>query len=112
MPLTRSEAPLAKMIAMMQVHEYDKRIDVLAKQMEALQRLMALPGVGAITATAMVATVGDAKTFKNGRQLAAWLGMTPRQYSSGGKSRLGRISKRGDPYLRMLLIHGGLACDR
>ncbi len=59
-----------------------------------------------ITATALVATIGDASQFRSGRQLAAWLGLVPRQYSSGGKERLGRISKRGDGYLRKLLVHG------
>jgi transposase len=62
--------------------------------------------VGAITATAIVAAVGDGKSFKNGRHLAAWIGLVPRQHSSGGKSRLLGISKRGDSYLRTLLIHG------
>lgn len=91
------------------IDQYDKRISVLSKKMEAARRLMKLPGIGPITATAMVATAGDAKTFKNGRQFAAWLGLTPRQSSSGGKSRLGRITKRGDTYLRYLLIHGARA---
>jgi transposase len=67
---------------------------------------MQLEGVGAATATAVVATIGDGKAFKNGRQLAAWLGLVPRQYSNGGKTRLGHISKRGNVYLRTLLIHG------
>jgi len=62
--------------------------------------------VGAITATAIVAAVGNAKAFKNGRHLAAWIGLVPRQHSSGGKNRLLGISKRGDGYLRTLLIHG------
>ncbi len=83
-----------------------------AKKMEAAKRLMKLSGVGAITATAIVATAGNAKTFKNGRQFAAWLGLVPRQNSSGGKSRLGWISKRGDRYLRCLLIHGARAALR
>lgn len=91
---------------------YDKRIAVLAKEMESAKRIMKLSGVGPITATAIVATAGDAKTFKNGRQFAAWIGLTPRQHSSGGKSRLGRISKRGDGYLRRLLIHGARAALR
>jgi transposase len=73
---------------------------------EASRRLATIPGVGVITATALVATIGDASQFHSGRQLAAWLGLVPRQYSSGGKERLGRISKRGDGYLRKLLVHG------
>jgi transposase len=71
-----------------------------------------VPGVGPVTATALVATVGDARAFKNGRQLAAWLGLVPRQHSSGGTRRLGRITKRGDVYLRTLLIHGARAVMR
>lgn len=70
------------------------------------QRLMAIPGIGAITATALIAAVSDPKQFRNGRQFAAWLGLTPRQYTTGGKIRLGRITKKGDVYLRTLLIHG------
>jgi transposase len=85
---------------------YDSRLTGLARQSDAARRLMQLEGVGAVTATAIVATIGDGKVFKNGHQFAAWLGLVPRQYSSGGKSRLGRISKRGDVYLRTLLIHG------
>ena len=70
------------------------------------QRIMQLNGVGEITASAIVSTVGDASVFKNGRQFAAWVGLTPREYSTGGKQRLGHISKRGDVYLRTLLVHG------
>jgi transposase len=73
---------------------------------EASLRLAAIPGVGLLTATALVATVGDARQFRSARQFAAWLGLVPRQYSSGNKERLGRISKRGDGYLRRLLVHG------
>ena len=65
--------------------------------------------VGPITASAIAATVGDAKQFKSGRQFAAWLGLVPQQRSSGGKERLGSISKRGDGYIRRLLIHGARA---
>jgi transposase len=72
-------------------------------------RLAAIPGVGPITASAIVATVGDAKQFKSGRQFSAWPGLVPQQRSSGGKERLGRISKRGDGYLRRLLVHGARA---
>jgi len=85
---------------------YDRRIEVLARESEAAQRLMAIPGIGPVTATAIVATVGHATEFKNGRQFAAWLGLVPRQYTTGGKTRLGRITKQGDVYLRTLLIHG------
>jgi transposase len=68
-----------------------------------------VPGIGPITATALVASVGDAKGFTSGRQLAAWIGLVPRQNSSGGKNILLGISKRGDTYLRTLLIHGARA---
>ena len=70
------------------------------------QRLEGIPGVGPLTATALIAAIGNASAFKNARQLAAWLGLVPRQDSSGGKDRLLGISKRGDVYLRTLLIHG------
>ena len=89
-----------------QIAEHDRRIERLAEQSPSAQRIMQLEGVGALTATAIVASIGNGKCFKNGRQLAAWLGLTPRQHSSGGKNRLGGISKRGDVYLRTLLIHG------
>jgi transposase len=85
---------------------YDRRIEQLARQGEPSRRLMQIEGIGPITASAVVATVGDAKLFDSGRQFAAWLGLTPKQRSSGGKLRHGRISKRGDPYLRTLLILG------
>ncbi len=72
----------------------------------ASRRLETIPGVGVITATALVATIGDGSQFRSGRQLSAWLGLVPRQQSSGGKNKLGRISKRGDGYIRRLLVHG------
>ncbi len=72
----------------------------------ASRRLATIPGVGVITATAPVATIGDGAQFRSGRQLSAWLGLVPRQHSSGGKPKLGRISKRGDGYIRRLLVHG------
>lgn len=85
---------------------YDRKIHHLNTQDERTQRLMHINGVGEITASAIVATVGNARVFKNGRQFAAWPGLTPREYSTGGKPRLGRISKQGDVYLRTLLVHG------
>lgn len=85
---------------------YDRKIAEMNRQDERVQRLMQIQGVGPVTASAIVATVGNAAVFKNGRQFAAWLGLTPREYSTGGKPRLGRISKRGDAYLRTLLVHG------
>jgi transposase len=85
---------------------YDQRIAELIKQDSMAQRIRQLVGVGDITASAIVATIGDATIFRNGRQMGAWLGLTPRQYSMGGKSRLGKITKRGDTYLRHLLVQG------
>jgi transposase len=85
---------------------YERTISSLARQSEAAKRLMAIEGIGPITATALLASVGDARLFKSGREFAAWLGLTPRQNSSGGKNRLGSITKRGDVRLRTLLIHG------
>ncbi len=89
-----------------QIFAYDREIEQLAKHSAQAQRLMTIPGIGAITATAIIASVGTPQQFKSGRQLAAWLGLVPRQYSTGGKTRLGRITKQGDKYLRTLLIHG------
>lgn len=85
---------------------YDAQIEQQAKLCEPARRLMAIRGVGATTALAIVATVGDAREFRNGRQFAAWIGLVPSQHSTGGKARLGRISKRGDAYLRNLLVQG------
>jgi transposase len=91
---------------------YDRRIATLARANEAAQRLMKIEGVGPITASAIVASVGSAVAFKNARQFAAWLGLTPRQHSTGGKQRLGAMTKHGDVYLRTLLIHGARAVLR
>ncbi|MFZ0872226.1 MAG: IS110 family transposase, partial [Rhodanobacter sp.] len=88
------------------VRQLDGEIAAIAASEPAAIRLQQLRGVGPITATALVATIGDASQFANGRQLAASLGLTPRQHSSGGKDRLLGISKRGDSYLRTLLVHG------
>jgi transposase len=88
-----------------QVLDMDAAIIAWHRQSDLCRKLEKVPGVGPITATALVATIGDAKHFHNGRQLAAWLGLVPRQHSSGGKQNLLGISKRGDCYLRTLLIH-------
>jgi transposase len=85
---------------------YDLRIAELARTDERAGRLMAVQGVGPLTATALIAAVGDARQFRSGRELSAWLGLVPRQYSSGERVKLLGISKRGDRYLRTLLIHG------
>lgn len=89
-----------------QAQELEAQIQAWHREDTRSQRLQAIPGIGPLTASALVASVGDATTFKNGRQFAAWLGLVPRQDSSGGKERLLGISKRGDIYLRTLLIHG------
>lgn len=93
----------------MKIDDYDERIETLCKGNEICQRLIQIKGVGALTATAMVASVGDANVFKNGREMAAFLGLVPKQRSSGGKQVLLGISKRGDRYLRCLLVHGARA---
>lgn len=95
-----------------QVAELEKQIGLWHRENEASRRLAEIAGIGPITASAMVATVGNAREFKNGRQLAAWMGLVPRQNSSGGKQNLMGISKRGDTYLRTLLIHGARAVIR
>jgi transposase len=95
------------------VADYDAQIDQVAKDNAQAQALMQLPGIGAKGATALLAAVGeDPSLLKNGRGMAAWLGLVPRQHSTGGKDRLLGISKRGDVYLRQLLIHGARAVLR
>lgn len=84
----------------------DKQLAALATQMPPVGRLLSVPGIGLLTATALYAFVGDVARFDSGRHFASFLGLTPREYSSGCRRRLGRISKRGDRYLRTLLIHG------
>ncbi|MDR3413797.1 MAG: IS110 family transposase [Formivibrio sp.] len=91
------------------IGEYDAAIQEAARQDERSRRLMALPGIGPTTASALLASIGIGHDFANGRQLTAWLGLTPGQYSSGGKTRLGRITKAGDAYLRSLLVMGASA---
>jgi transposase len=88
------------------IEECDARITGHAKHSEAAQRIQQICGVGAVTASALVATIGNPADFRNGRQMAAWAGLVPKQNSSGGKSRLGKITKRGDSYLRGLLTLG------
>ncbi|MGB6103949.1 MAG: IS110 family transposase [Pusillimonas sp.] len=91
------------------VHELEVQITAWHRANPMSRRLEKVPGIGAITASALVASIGDAGNFHNGRQLAAWLGLVPRQHSSGGKPVLLGISKRGDAYLRALLVHGARA---
>ena len=106
---------LQRLIRMQQEHlaaieigmtECDARISAQAKADERCERIRELTGIGPVTADAVVASVGNAAEFKNGRQFAAWMGLTPTQFGSGGKVQLGRISCRGDRYLRTLLIQG------
>jgi transposase len=95
-----------------QVGGCDRKVGLAAKASAPCQRLMQVVGIGPLIATALVAAVGDGRQFGDARQLAAWLGLVPRQDSSGGKPRLLGISKRGQPYLRALLIHGGRSAVR
>lgn len=89
-----------------EIDRLEQRMGVWQKQEVACRAIAEVPGIGRLTATALVAMVGDAKTFKSGREFASFLGLVPRQSGTGGKIRLGSISKRGDPYIRTLLIHG------
>jgi transposase len=92
-----------------QVKGYDAQLEGIAKQDVKCREIMKIEGIGPLTASAIVATIGDAKVFKNGREVAAWLGLVPKQHSSGNRIILGGISKRGDRYVRTLLIHGARA---
>ena len=89
-----------------QIAEIERRLRQWMREDEAVKAITEIPGVGILTATAAVATIGDAKTFKSGREFAAWIGLVPKQIGSGGNVILLGISKRGDTYLRTLLIHG------
>lgn len=91
---------------------FDLSLRVIARKIPAAKRLQTIPGIGPLIATALIAAVGDARNFSSGRELAAWLGLVPRQHSTGGRTRLLGISKRGDKYLRTLLIHGARASMR
>lgn len=95
-----------------QAQELEVQIQAWHRENAASKKLAQIPGIGPITASALVASIGNARNFENGRQLAAWLGLVPRQNSSGGKQTLLGISKRGDTYLRTLLIHGARAVIR
>ena len=96
------------------VRDLEKRLDAVGAELEnvardepTIQALQQIPGIGVLTATALYASAGNVHTFKSGRYLASWRGLTPREHPSGNRRRLGRISKQGDPHLRMLLIQGG-----
>jgi transposase len=89
-----------------QIAEIERRLRQWMKEDKAAKAIAEIPGVGMLTSTAAVATMGDAKVFRSGREFAAWIGLVPKQTGSGGKVNLHGISKRGDTYLRTLLIHG------
>jgi transposase len=95
-----------------QIKQVTLEIERLAKQLPIVAQLQTIPGIGLLTATALVAFVGDARRFKNGRRFASYLGLTPKERSTGSKRRLGRISKQGNKYLRHLLIHGARSLMR
>jgi transposase len=95
-----------------QILEFDRRIMAWHRSNETSQRLDAVPGIGPALATALVASVPDAKAFRSGRNFSAWIGLVPKQRSSGGKDKLGSISKQGDRYLRSLFTAGALAVIR
>lgn len=90
----------------------DEKIESLVGNDALSKEILKIEGIGPITASAVIATIGDAKVFRNGREVSAWLGLVPKQYSSGNKICLGKISKRGDQYIRKLLIHGARAALR
>lgn len=107
------------MVLFGQFDDLDRRIEQLERQImtwhrasEVSRRLATIPGIGLTCATLIAATVPDASQFRSGREFAAWIGLVPREHSSGGKQRLGGISKRGNPYLRRLLIVGAHAVLR
>ncbi|RPR53509.1 IS110 family transposase [Pseudomonas aeruginosa] len=114
-------APMGELLRELkdELQTLEARIARLERQIQAhvrgdarIQRLLAVEGIGPISASAVAASAGDARQFRTGRQFAAWLGLVPRQHSTGGQQRLGNISKRGDTYLRTLLIHGARAVVR
>ena len=92
-----------------EIHAAELRINAWHRSNEVSRRLETIPGIGPITASALAASITDPEVFKNGRELAAWIGLVPRQNSTGGKQRLGRISKQGDQYLRWLLVAGAMS---
>src|SRR5256885_5752409 len=100
-PLLEQLETLSRNIALL-----EREIVIRHRADETGRRLETIPGIGPITASALIATIGDPKRFASARDLAAWIGLTPRSRSSGGKDKLGPISKMGDPYLRRLLVQG------
>ena len=110
-PLRACLALLGEEIAQLEekIRQVEQHLKTLARDLPAVGRLQTIPGVGPLSATALVGFIGDVQRFPSGRHLASYLGLTPREHSSGLRRRLGAISKRGDTYLRMLLIHGARA---
>jgi len=104
----RAMMPLVEQYRLLQdqILDLDRQVLAWHRSSDVSKRLATIPGIGPLTASALVASVGDASHFKNGRSFAAFIGLVPRQSSTGGKERLGRISKRGDHYLRWLLVVG------
>jgi transposase len=115
-PAIARDALLAVVDQMRDAHQrivgIERKIQVWHRSNEQSRRLETIPGIGPITASAIAATITDASLFRSGRELAAWIGLVPRQNSSGGKERLGHISKKGDPYIRRLLVIGAHAVLR
>lgn len=103
---------LARQYAAIKIGTIEKHIHALHRSCEEGRRLAEIPGVGPIVATGLIAEVGDWTAFSSGRSLAAWIGLVPRQHSTGGKDRLGRISKQGNRHLRWLLVAGAMAVIR
>ena len=95
-----------------QIEKFEKELKRIYDESPVCKRLTTIPGIGPITATAIIAAVADVNSFKSGRDLSAWLGLVPKHSGTGGKTQMGKISKRGDDYLRTLLIHGGRAVVR
>jgi transposase len=114
--------PIARFCLDLLAHQYmaltaeigtiDKRIHAWHRSCEDSRRLEEIPGIGPIVATALVAEIGDWKQFRSGRNLAAWIGLVPKQHSTGGKEKLGSITKQGNRYLRWLLVAGAMAVIR
>jgi transposase len=114
-PLARTclESLAAQFMSLhLEIDVAERRIHAWHKSNEVSRRLETIPGIGPITATALAASITDPSVFRSGRELAAWIGLVPRQNSTGGKDRLGRISKQGDHYLRWLLVAGAMAVIR
>ena len=102
--LTQMKLELDQLVT--RIEEADAGIKQVAQENEACQRLITIPGVGPVTATALIAAIGNGAAFRKGREFAAWIGVVPREYSTGGKQKLLGISKRGNPYLRRLFVQG------